>query len=105
MDAGMLVNQSNTKIRSFKQAVDDKLIKLDDFTMEEKLAIVDNTYCNLVTWLEGASLAQTLFTNLYLHDPSLVEDSFIKCFSIAILRITDLMRNKIVIASVFEEVT
>ena len=103
MDAGMLENQSNAKIKSLQQAIDEKLIKIDDFTMEEKLAIVDQTYCNLVTWLDGASLAQTLFTNLYLHDPNLVLDSYVKCFSFAILRITDFMRNKIMTASVFEE--
>lgn len=57
-----------------------------------------------VTWLDGASLAQTLFTNLYLHDPNLVEDNYLKCFSIAILKITDWMRNKILSAAVYEEV-
>lgn len=57
-----------------------------------------------MTWLDGASLAQTLFTNLYLHDPNLIEDSFMKTFSVAILRICDFLRNKIVSAGVFEEV-
>lgn len=48
MDAGMMENQAQTKIKSFKQAVDDKLVKVDNFEMSEKIAIVDNTLCNLV---------------------------------------------------------
>ena len=48
MDAGMMENQAQTKIKSFKQAVEDKLVKINNFDMEEKIAIVDNTLCNLV---------------------------------------------------------
>lgn len=103
MDAGMLENQSKSKIKSFKQAIENNLVKVDNITFEDKIAIVDNTLSNLVTWLDGASLAQSLFSNLYLHDPSLIEDNYIKTFSIAILKITDWMRNKITSASVYEE--
>ena len=56
------------------------------------------------TWLDGASLAQTLFTNLYFHDPNLIEDSFMKYFTIGMLKIVDWMRGKILNAAVFEEV-
>lgn len=103
MDAGMLSNQSQAKIKSFDQAIKDNLVKIDDFTLEEKMAIVDNTFCNLVTWLDGTSLAQTLFTNLYFHDPNQVKDAYIQYFSIAMLKIVDSMRSKILAASVFEE--
>ena len=48
MDAGMIANQSQTKIKSFKQAVEENLLKVDNFSCEEKIAIVDNTLCNLV---------------------------------------------------------
>ena len=48
MDAGMMENQAQTNIKSFKQAVDDKIVKVDNFDMDEKVAIVDNTLCNLV---------------------------------------------------------
>lgn len=48
MDAGMMENQAQTKIKSFKQAVEDKLVKINNFDMEEKIAIVDNALCNLV---------------------------------------------------------
>jgi hypothetical protein len=49
MDAGMIENQAQTKIKSLKQAIDEKLVKIDSsLEMEEKVAIVDNTLCNLV---------------------------------------------------------
>lgn len=57
-----------------------------------------------ITWLDGASLAQTVFTNLYLHDPNLVQDAYIKCFSLAMLKIVDWTRNKIMASGNFEEV-
>lgn len=103
MDAGMLSNQSHAKIKSVNQAIEENLIKIDDLTPEEKIAIVDNTLCHLTTWLDGASLAQTLFTNLYFHDPSVIKDAYMKQFTIAMLKIVDSMRNKIQAAAVFEE--
>ncbi len=88
---------------SEKKTKKDKLVKVNDLTLEEKICVVDNTLCNLVTWLDGASLAQTLFTNLYLHDPNLIEDNYLKWFSIVILKLIDLSRNKILSAAVYEE--
>jgi hypothetical protein len=41
---------------------------------------------------------------LYLHIPQLIEDKTLKWFSIGILKIVDLIRNKIINAAVFEEV-
>ena len=58
-----------------------------------------------VTWLEGHSLAQTVFTNLYLHDPYIIEDRCLKAFSIGMLKIIDHIRDRVNRASVFEEVT
>ena len=57
-----------------------------------------------VTWLEGHSLAQTMFTNLYLHNPYIIEDRTLKAFSIVMLKTVDLIRDRVNRASVFEEV-
>ena len=57
-----------------------------------------------VTWLEGHSLAQTVFTNLFLHDPMLVEDRTLKTLCIGLLRIVAHIRDAINKACVFEEV-
>ena len=56
-----------------------------------------------VTWLEGHSLAQTVFTNLYLHSPHIIEDRALKAFTILVLRLVDVVRERISRASVFEE--
>lgn len=122
MDAGMTQNQTQSKIKSIEAGIEvgskfskisknilklkkkNKLLKTDDFTIEEKLAIVDITLRDLVTWLDGSSLAQTLFTNLYLHEPNILQDLYMKNFTIAILKIVDRMRNKISTSGTFEEV-
>merc|ERR1719347_606588 len=61
-----------------------------------------NSSC-LVTWLEGHSTAQTLFTNVYLHNPYLIEDVALKAFSIGILRIIDMIRDIVNKAAAYEE--
>ena len=57
-----------------------------------------------VTWLEGHSLAQTVFTNLYFHSPLQIENRFLKAFSICMLKTVDVIRERINRAGVFEEV-
>ena len=36
------------------------------------IGIMDESLCALVVWLEGHSLVQTVFTNLYTHNPDKV---------------------------------
>ncbi len=55
--------------------------------------MVDDTLCCLVTWLEGHSLAQTVFTNLYLHRPFEVVHPGMRAFSIAILKLIDVIKE------------
>ncbi|WAR00409.1 NAA35-like protein [Mya arenaria] len=78
MDAGMMCNQIKRKVLTLPQAIE-------------------------VTWLEGHSLAQTVFTNLYLHDPSLIEDRTMRAFSVCMLKIVDLIRDRINRSGVYEE--
>ncbi|CAG2221312.1 MAK10 [Mytilus edulis] len=87
MDAGMMCNQIQRKVLNFEQAVSADTCKI-------KIG---------VTWLEGHSLAQTVFTNLYLHDPYIIEDRCLKAFSIGMLKIIDHIRDRVNRASVFEE--
>ncbi|GIY71614.1 n-alpha-acetyltransferase 35, NatC auxiliary subunit [Caerostris extrusa] len=94
MDAGMMCNRGNKKA--------DKL-KIKDLTVEEQIGIIDATLACLVTWLEGHSLAQTVFTNLYLQKPHLVEDKIIRAFSIHSLKVLEVIRDFINKACVFEE--
>ena len=57
-----------------------------------------------VTWIEGHSLAQTVFTNLYLHNPYIIEDRCLKSFCIVMLKTVDLIRERINRAGTVEEV-
>lgn len=66
---------------------------MTDFTHEETIGIMDTTLCCLVTWLEGHSLAQTLLTNLYLHNPTTIIDKYMSTFCIAILKLVDVIEE------------
>lgn len=57
--------------------------------------IIDNSIACLVTWLEGHSLAQTVFINLYSQQPTRIEDKNLKAFIIVFLKTTDLIKEYI----------
>ena len=102
MDAGMMCNRINRKVLNLKDSIAAGL-KVKDMSKEEMIGIMDDTMCCLMSWLDGHTLAQTLFTNLYLHDPDLIEDKCLKSFSLLILALTDVMRLFVMKAEVFEE--
>ncbi|XP_054895580.1 N-alpha-acetyltransferase 35, NatC auxiliary subunit-like, partial [Poeciliopsis prolifica] len=56
-----------------------------------------------ITWLEGHSLAQTVFTCLYVHNPDLIEEPALKAFALGLLKVCDIAREKVNKAAVFEE--
>jgi hypothetical protein len=68
-------------------------LKLQDLSLAEEIGIIDSTLSCLVSWLEGHSLAQTVFTNLYLHKPHHIEDRIMKAFSISIFKIVDIIKD------------
>lgn len=103
MDAGMLCNRGNNKPYTFAQAVESGAIKLDDLSPSEVIGIIDSTYSCIVSWLEGHSLAQTVFTNLYLHQPGQIVDKTLKTFCYAIYKIIEIIKDCINKALVFEE--
>lgn len=92
MDVGMMCNRKK-KILNFEQSVKAGKVKIADFTFEEKIGIIDETYACLATWLDGHSLAQTVFTNLYLHNPSLINDRTMKTFCFSVLKIVDFIKQ------------
>lgn len=59
----------------------------------EIIGIIDTTLACIVSWLEGHSLAQTVFTNLYLHKPYSIEDKILKAFSLAIYKLIDIIKD------------
>ncbi|CAH1256461.1 unnamed protein product [Diabrotica balteata] len=103
MDAGMLCNRGSRKIISFDQAVQDKILKLDGFSNAELIGIIDSTFACLVSWLEGHSLAQTLFINLYLHKPYMIEDRPLRVFCLAIYKLLEEIKDLVHNGMVYEE--
>uniref|UniRef100_A0A3Q3E8I4 N-alpha-acetyltransferase 35, NatC auxiliary subunit n=1 Tax=Labrus bergylta TaxID=56723 RepID=A0A3Q3E8I4_9LABR len=80
MDAGMIGNQVNRKVLNFEQAIKRKS-----------------------RFEHGHSLAQTVFTCLYVHNPDLIEEPSLKAFALGILKVCDIAREKVNKAAVFEE--
>ncbi|XP_065837234.1 N-alpha-acetyltransferase 35, NatC auxiliary subunit-like [Oscarella lobularis] len=103
MDSNVECNRVKRKVLSFKSAVEAKAVKVDDFSTEEIIGIMDELLACLATWLDGQCLAQTVFTCLYLHDVSLIEDPGLKAFCIGIVRIAAYLRDAIFRAAVHEE--
>ena len=93
MDAGMRCNRQVNKPHTFQTAVEAGHLKLDNLSYADQIGIIDSTLACLVTWLEGHSLAQTVFTNLYLHQPFEVPHPAMRAFSIAILKVVDIVKE------------
>jgi hypothetical protein len=68
-------------------------LKLENLEINELIGIFDGMLSCLVSWLEGFSLAQTLFTCLYLHQPTNIKDKYLQSFSIAMLKIINVIRK------------
>ncbi|XP_033107561.1 N-alpha-acetyltransferase 35, NatC auxiliary subunit-like [Anneissia japonica] len=102
MDAGMVCNQKS-EILNLEQGIEMGKIIIKDIALPDQIAIIDTTFACLVTWLEGHSLAQTVFTSLYTHNPDIIEDRCIKAFTLAILKMVDIIKDKVIRASVYEE--
>ncbi|XP_027037069.1 N-alpha-acetyltransferase 35, NatC auxiliary subunit-like, partial [Pocillopora damicornis] len=102
MDAGMLCNKAK-KVLQFEPAVKAGLVRIKDLTPKELIGIMDELIACLITWLDGHSLVQTVFTCLYMHNPFIIEDPCLKAFCIAMLKTCDLIKSIVNRAQVFEE--
>ncbi|XP_044754766.1 N-alpha-acetyltransferase 35, NatC auxiliary subunit [Coccinella septempunctata] len=103
MDAGMMCNRGFKHIMDFDEQVKQNILKLKDFTSEERIGIIDTTLACIVSWLEGHSLAQTVFINLYLHKPYMIEDRIMKVFSLSVYKLVEILKDYIHKAMVYEE--
>uniref|UniRef100_A0A3Q3BPI5 N-alpha-acetyltransferase 35, NatC auxiliary subunit n=1 Tax=Kryptolebias marmoratus TaxID=37003 RepID=A0A3Q3BPI5_KRYMA len=101
MDAGMIGNQVNRKVLNFEQAIKEGAIKVKDLSLPELIGIIDTK--PRCCCLFGHSLAQTVFTCLYVHNPDLIEEPSLKAFALGLLKVCDIAREKVNKAAVFEE--
>lgn len=68
-------------------------MKLEGFEENEIIGIIDSTFACIVSWLEGHSLAQTVFINLYLHKPCLIEDRTLKAFCLGVYKLLEIIKD------------
>lgn len=103
MDSFMIFKKANRSILTFEQSIRSGAIKINNLELDELIGIMDDTYSCLTVWFEGHSLAQTIMTNLYLHDTEKIEDRCLRVFSQAILKIVDFIDRLVMTVYCIEE--
>jgi len=105
MDAGMICNRSSNTPLSFDEAVASGHVVLSkgELTWADMVGIIDECLSCLVTWLEGHSLAQTVFTCLYLHQVDRIEDPILRSALTTLLRLVEVIKDLVGKAGVYEE--
>ena len=103
MDATMQWKHYPGYPRSAKEAVRKGAVKLDGHSVEELVGIMDEALACVATWLEGHTLAQTVFTCLYLLESSEIEDLYLRTFSLAVIKTVEYMRECICRGGVYAE--
>lgn len=93
MDAGMCCNKNTETPLTFETAVQSNQLKLSDLTAAEFIGVADGLLSCLVSWLEGHSVAQTLFTCLYLHQPHQIKDKPLRAFCLGMRNLIQVMRK------------
>uniref|UniRef100_T1PG63 Protein MAK10 homolog n=1 Tax=Musca domestica TaxID=7370 RepID=T1PG63_MUSDO len=103
MDVGMGYNKNDAAPHTFESAVEAGVLKLNNLTNEELIGVFDALFSCIVSWLEGNSMDQVLFTCLYLHAPAKIEDKALKAFAHAVRNLIIIVKNIIISSSVNEE--
>lgn len=110
MDGGMSIKnhfqeqQQGNRILTLKQLIDKNLLKISKFTSLELIHLFDQLLSTFHMWLDGHSLALTLFTCVYLHDISIIEDHHLQTICYTFIKLIDYIRERILLkAGLFEE--
>lgn len=103
MDAGMICNRGMKKAKTLEQSIADGSLQMNNISKKDTILIIDTTLACIVSWLEGHSLAQTVFTNLYLHNPHNITDTALKAFAIIVHKLLEIVRDYVHNALVYEE--
>lgn len=103
MDVGMGYNKNDATPHTFESAVEAGVLKLNGLTNEELIGIFDALFTCIVSWLEGNSMDQVLFTCFYLHAPSKIDDKSLKAFCHTVRHLIIHIKNIIISSSVNEE--
>ena len=103
MDGGMSIKnhfheqQQGNQILTLKQLIERNLLKFSQFTSDELIHLFDQLFSTFHMWLDGHSLALTLFTCVYLHDIMLVDDFHLRTISLTFIKLIDYIRDRILL--------
>ena len=107
MDAGMTCNKATSAPMTWQDCVESgELIPSGlsgDMEAGQVSRVIDKSLACMVTWLEGHSLAQTVMTNLYLHNVDQLQCVVLKSVSVVTLKLVEIIKDIIAKAGVFEE--
>lgn len=103
MDAALQWRTFRSYPRTLEEAIERGDLKCSDHSPEELIGIMDEVLACIATWLEGHTLAQTVFTCMYLLDIDKVENVYLRAFSLAIVKTVEYMRACICQGRVFAE--
>ena len=70
-------------------------LKMGGHSMPELVGIFDEILYHITSWLNGNTLAQTVYTCFYLLDPTKVEDLHLRAFSLCFSKMTQHIRRVI----------
>jgi len=71
--------------------------------MSELVGIFDEILCHITSWLNGNTLAQTVYTCFYLLDPTKMEDLHLRAFSLCFSKMTQHIQRVIASSKVYAE--
>ena len=100
MDLNMRGACSSTPLLTAQEALEGR-VELEHFTKEEALGVADELLALVTTWLSGHTLAQTVYTCIYLHDTSRVRHSGVRSLLWAVGSAVELMRTALQQAKVY----
>ena len=110
MDGGMSIKnhfheqQQGNRILTLKQLIEKDLLKITQLTSTELIHLFDQLLSTYHMWLDGHSLALTLFTCVYLHDVALIKDFPLRTICLTFIKLIDYIRERILLkAGLFEE--
>ena len=102
MDLNARSNWYKEGLFTVKEAFED-IVELESFASAQILGIVDELVSLIATWLGGHTIAQTVYTCIYLHDVSAVKHRPLGNMLSALTCCVELMRESIFRARVYIE--
>ena len=103
MDASMHWTSFKGYPRTVSEAIARGLLQLEGHTPAQVIGIFDEILACIATWLGGHTLAQTVFSCMYLLETDRVEALHLRSFSMAVVKVVEYMREYICRGGVFFE--